>query len=49
MQYRIIPVTPFEQNCTLLWCEETGQAAVVDLRAVIFHAFSGLLKKVVSR
>jgi glyoxylase-like metal-dependent hydrolase (beta-lactamase superfamily II) len=30
MQYRIIPVTPFEQNCTLLWCEETGQAAVVD-------------------
>jgi glyoxylase-like metal-dependent hydrolase (beta-lactamase superfamily II) len=30
MQYRIIPVTPFEQNCTLLWCEETNRAAVVD-------------------
>jgi glyoxylase-like metal-dependent hydrolase (beta-lactamase superfamily II) len=30
MQYRIIPVSPFEQNCALLWCEETGQAAVVD-------------------
>jgi hydroxyacylglutathione hydrolase len=30
MKYRIIPVTPFEQNCTLLWCEETGRAAVVD-------------------
>lgn len=30
MKYRIIPVTPFEQNCSLLWCEETGKAAVVD-------------------
>lgn len=26
----IIPVTPFQQNCTLLWCEETGRAAVID-------------------
>jgi glyoxylase-like metal-dependent hydrolase (beta-lactamase superfamily II) len=26
----IIPVTPFEQNCTLLWCEETKKAAVFD-------------------
>lgn len=30
MKYRIIPVTPFQQNCTLIWCEQTGQAAVVD-------------------
>jgi len=30
MKYRIIPVTPFMQNCTLFWCEETNQAAVVD-------------------
>lgn len=30
MKYRIIPVTPFQQNCTLLWCEQTLQAAVVD-------------------
>jgi len=30
MKYTIIPVTPFQQNCTLLWCEETGKAAVVD-------------------
>lgn len=30
MKYRIIPVTPFQQNCTLLWCERTGKAAVVD-------------------
>ena len=30
MDYQIIPVTAFAQNCTLLWCEETRQAAVVD-------------------
>lgn len=30
MSYRIIPVTPFEQNCTLLWCDETREAAVID-------------------
>lgn len=30
MEFCIIPVTPFEQNCTLLWCEETRRAAVVD-------------------
>jgi glyoxylase-like metal-dependent hydrolase (beta-lactamase superfamily II) len=26
----IVPVTPFQQNCTLLWCEATKRAAVVD-------------------
>lgn len=30
MEYRIIPVTPFEQNCTLLWCPETMRGAFVD-------------------
>jgi len=30
LKYRIIPVTPFEQNCSLIWCDETRQAAVVD-------------------
>lgn len=30
MPYRIIPVTQFEQNCTLLWCEKTGKGAVID-------------------
>ncbi|SDX65380.1 MBL fold metallo-hydrolase [Marinobacter mobilis] len=30
MNYRIIPVTPFQQNCTLIWCDTTRQAAVVD-------------------
>ncbi len=30
MKYRIIPVTPFEQNCTLLWCEASMKTAIVD-------------------
>ena len=30
MNYHIIPVTAFAQNCSLVWCEETLQAAVVD-------------------
>jgi hydroxyacylglutathione hydrolase len=25
-----IPVTPFQQNCTLLWCEATKRAVVID-------------------
>jgi glyoxylase-like metal-dependent hydrolase (beta-lactamase superfamily II) len=27
---RIVPVTPFQQNCSLLWCERTMRAAVID-------------------
>lgn len=30
MKYHIIPVTAFNQNCTLIWCEATQQAALVD-------------------
>ncbi len=30
LQFKIIPVTPFQQNCTLFWCDEMMQAAVVD-------------------
>ncbi len=30
MKYAIVPVTPFQQNCSLLWCETTKRAAVVD-------------------
>ncbi len=30
MKYQMIPVTAFAQNCSLLWCEKTRQAAVVD-------------------
>lgn len=30
MRAAIIPVTPFEQNCSLLWCEDTRRGVVVD-------------------
>ncbi|KFX07156.1 hypothetical protein KP22_03435 [Pectobacterium betavasculorum] len=30
MKYQIVPVTAFSQNCTLLWCEKTNEAAIVD-------------------
>ncbi len=30
MKYEIIPVTPFVQNCTLIWCDSSSEAAVVD-------------------
>jgi glyoxylase-like metal-dependent hydrolase (beta-lactamase superfamily II) len=30
LQFKIIPVTKFQQNCTLFWCDETQKAAVVD-------------------
>lgn len=30
MRYTVVPVTPFEQNCTIFWCEQTRQAAVID-------------------
>jgi len=30
LSYAIVPVTPFEQNCSVIWCNKTKLAAVVD-------------------
>ena len=30
MKVYIVPVTPYQQNCSILCCEQTGKAAVVD-------------------
>lgn len=30
LKYEIVPVTAFEQNCSVIWCTETKKAAVVD-------------------
>jgi glyoxylase-like metal-dependent hydrolase (beta-lactamase superfamily II) len=30
LHYTTIPVTAFQQNCSLVWCDETLQAAVID-------------------
>jgi glyoxylase-like metal-dependent hydrolase (beta-lactamase superfamily II) len=29
-KYLTLPVTPFAQNCSLVWCDQTHQAAVID-------------------
>lgn len=30
MKVIVIPVTPFQQNCSLVWCERTRKAALID-------------------
>jgi hydroxyacylglutathione hydrolase len=30
LQFEIVPVTPFQQNCSIVWCDETKDAAIVD-------------------
>lgn len=48
MKYKIVPVTALQQNCSLLWCEETMQGAVVDpggdLEKIMHEANSANIK-----
>ena len=44
IKYQIIPVTPFEQNCSLLWCDETLRAAVVDPGGDVSRILSAVKK-----
>ncbi|WP_423783811.1 MBL fold metallo-hydrolase [Frischella perrara] len=30
MQFQIIPVTAFQENCSIIWCEKTMAGAIVD-------------------
>ena len=30
LRYHTVPVTPVQQNCSLVWCERTRAAAVID-------------------
>ncbi|WP_284336182.1 MBL fold metallo-hydrolase [Comamonas sp. NoAH] len=30
LQYQTVPVTAFQQNCSLVWCDQTMDAAVID-------------------
>lgn len=30
MKFSILPVTPYQQNCSLIWCESSRRAALVD-------------------
>lgn len=37
MPFSLVPVTPFEQNCTLLWCEHARELALVDPGGDLAH------------
>ncbi len=30
LQFKIIPVTPFQQNCSVIWCDQTLKGAIID-------------------
>ncbi len=30
LHYETVPVTPFEQNCSIVWCDQTHKAAIID-------------------
>jgi hydroxyacylglutathione hydrolase len=45
MKFQIIPVTSFQQNCTMMWCEKTMKAAVVDPGGDIPRIVSALEKQ----
>lgn len=30
LQYQVIPVTSFQQNCSLVWCDQTNEAVLID-------------------
>jgi glyoxylase-like metal-dependent hydrolase (beta-lactamase superfamily II) len=42
LRYQIIPVTAFAQNCSLIWCDETKDAVLVDAGGDV-----GLLKSTI--
>jgi hydroxyacylglutathione hydrolase len=30
LRYQTLPVTPFQQNCSIVWCSQTMEGAVID-------------------
>ena len=40
----VIPVTPFQQNCSILWCTETKRGAVIDPGGDIDQIISAIKK-----
>ncbi len=30
LHYTTVPVTPFQQNCSIVWCDEAKRAAIID-------------------
>ena len=30
LKYLTVPVTPFQQNCSIVWCDATLDAVIID-------------------
>lgn len=45
LKFRIIPVTPFQQNCSLIWCVQSGKAAVVDPGGDLQHIHAAIAEE----
>ncbi len=37
LKYQVVPVTSFSQNCSIVWCDETMEAVVVDPGGDVKH------------
>jgi len=40
----IVPVTPFQQNCSILWCDVSHRAAIVDPGGDLQHVLAAIEK-----
>ena len=45
LQFAIIPVTPFAQNCTLLWDEVSKRGAIVDPGGDLDHLIAEIERR----
>ena len=41
----VVPVTPFQQNCSIIWCTETKKGAVIDPGGDIEEILNAIKKK----
>ena len=48
MKLLIVPVTPFQQNCSLVMCTETGSAALVDPGGDIDRLLAEVARRVIT-
>jgi len=37
LKYQVVPVTSFQQNCSIVWCDETMEGVVVDPGGDVKH------------
>ncbi len=45
LKFEVIPVTPFAQNATLVWCDETLEAAIIDAGGEVDKLLGAVNKK----